>query len=899
MGINGASGTSPGDPFSTTTAVAVIDADGLITYWSLGAQDLLGYSAAEVVRHPARALLRGRDPTAAMSRLCRSGHAGDAVLTVHDRVGHAVRLAVRVCPLLTAGDRRDWLLLAAAAPAATRPTSPAPADAAATGPTTPGAVPTGSGASAPAATGPVTPGAGPAGTAPTGTAPTGPAPTGADATRATPADSEATCASPASPASTVPAGSGAPGPAAPGAIPAGTAPASSSPSSAAPTGAASPTTPSSTIPAGARMGRSSAVVTRHARRGMVSGQRQVTVAHAAPRRGRPGRAGRERSRPRSFFPLHDAAGGTLGICYAARNVTAPDPTRERLVLLNAAADHIGTTLDLGRTVQELAEVAVPQLADFVAIDLLDVATAGEGPPTRSPDGPITLRRAAHLSIRPDLPEVIAEVGEPIRYPSGSLQNRCLASGEPSREALGPGTPWLPDDPVRWTGINRFGVHTHLVLPLRARGVTMGVVTLLRWENPDPFTEDDQLLIEDLVARAAVCVDNARRYAREHEAALTLQTSLLPPNLPRHNAVEVAHRYLPADAESGVGGDWYDVIPLSGARVALVVGDVIGHGLHAAASMGRLRAAVQTLADLDQSPDELLAHVNDLVMRLSDEAEAAAEGPAAAGATCVYAIYDPIARTMVVARAGHPSPAVAHLTEPVEFPDIPAGPPLGLGGLPFESAEIPLEEGSVVALYTDGLIQAAEQDVDVGIERLCFALAHPDRPLEEICDVMVRALLADRPRDDVAFLVARTRVLSPDRVTSWDVPPDPSAVRVVRDDVSDRLSQWGLDELAFTTELIVSELVTNAIRHARGPIALRLIHESTLICEVSDGGHTSPHLRRARSTDEGGRGLFLVAQLAQRWGTRYTGSGKTIWAEQPLPSDIWAKPSISSGLDRSI
>ncbi|MFJ2307533.1 SpoIIE family protein phosphatase [Streptomyces sp. NPDC087787] len=847
MGINGATGTSPSDPFSTTTAVAVVDADGLITYWSLGAQDLLGYSAAEVVRHPARALLRGRDPTAAMSRLCRSGHAGDAVLTVRDRVGHAVRLAVRVCPLLTAGDRRDWLLLAAAAPAATRPTGPAPADSAATGPATPG-------------------------TTPAGTAPTGPAPTGADATRATPADSEATGAPP---APTAPAGSGAPGPATPGATPAGAA------------------------PAGARVKRGSAVVTRHARRGMVSGQRQVTVAHAAPRRGRPGPAGRERARPRSFFPLHDAVGGTLGLCYAARNVTAPDPTRERLVLLNAAADHIGTTLDLGRTVQELAEVAVPQLADFAAIDLLDVATTGEGPPTRSPDGPITLRRAAHLSIRPDLPVVIAEVGEPIRYPSGSLQNRCLATGEPSREALGPGTPWLPDDPVRWTGINRFGVHTHLVLPLRARGVTMGVVTLLRWENPDPFTEDDQLLIEDLVARAAVCVDNARRYAREHEAALTLQTSLLPPNLPRHNAVEVAHRYLPADAESGVGGDWYDVIPLSGARVALVVGDVIGHGLHAAASMGRLRAAVQTLADLDQSPDELLAHVNDLVMRLSDEAEAAAEGPAAAGATCVYAIYDPIARTMVVARAGHPSPAVAHLTEPVEFPDIPAGPPLGLGGLPFESAEIPLEEGCVVALYTDGLIQAAEQDVDVGIERLCFALAHPDRPLEEICDVMVRALLADRPRDDVAFLVARTRVLSSDRVASWDVPADPSAVRVVRDDVSDRLSQWGLDELDFTTELIVSELVTNAIRHAHGPIALRLIHESTLICEVSDGGHTSPHLRRARSTDEGGRGLFLVAQLAQRWGTRYTGSGKTIWTEQPLPGDIWAKSPISAGLDRSI
>ncbi|MGW5129184.1 SpoIIE family protein phosphatase [Streptomyces sp. NPDC004069] len=821
MGVNGASGTGPGDPFTTTTAVAVVDADGLITYWSQGAQDLLGYSTADVVRHPARALLRDRDQGAVVSRLRRTERAGNAVLTFRHRAGHTVRLAVRVCPLLAADGRRDWLVLGAHVPAGAPPTSADANGGDATGTTT-------------------------AGTAPSGATPADTTTDGAGRTDITTAG----------------------------------------------------TTPAGAAPTGTSAGRTSPVVTRYARRRLVSGQPQVTVAHAPPRRGRPGRGGREHSRPRTFFPLHDGAGRTLGICYAARNVTVQDPTRERLVLLNAASEHIGTTLDLDRTVQEFAEVAVPQLADFVAIDLLDVATTGKGPPTRPAGGPPALRRAAHLSIRPDLPKVIAEAGEPIRYPAGSLQNRCLATGQPSREALGPGTPWLPDDPVRWTGINRFGVHTHLVLPLRARGLTMGVVTLLRWENPDPFTEDDQLLIEDLVARAAVCVDNARRFAREHQAALTLQTSLLPPNLPPHNAVEVAHRYLPADAESGVGGDWFDVIPLSGARVALVVGDVIGHGLHAAASMGRLRAAVQTLADLDQSPDELLAHLNDLVMRLSDEAEAAAEGPAAAGATCVYAIYDPIARTMVVARAGHPSPAIAHLTEPVEFPDIPAGPPLGLGGLPFESAEIPLEEGTVIALYSDGLIQASDQDVDVGIERLCFALAHPDRPLEEMCDTMVRALLSDRPRDDVAFLVVRTRALSPDRVASWDVPADPSAVRVVRDDVSDRLSQWGLEELAFTTELIVSELVTNAIRHARGPIKLRLIHESTLICEVSDGGHTSPHLRRAGSTDEGGRGLFLVAQLAQRWGTRYTSSGKTIWTEQPLPGNIQAKQPIHAGINQT-
>ncbi|MFI5688039.1 SpoIIE family protein phosphatase [Streptomyces sp. NPDC051636] len=632
-------------------------------------------------------------------------------------------------------------------------------------------------------------------------------------------------------------------------------------------------------------GESAPVVNRHARRALITGQPQVTLEHSPPHHDmsrRTSRTGERCFRLRSFFPVRNAAGETLGICLVALHATGQDSARDRLTLLNEASEHIGTTLDLDRTVQELAEVVVPRVADFVAIDLLDAVRAEADPPRGPTRDERTLRRAAHLSIQEDRPEVVVEIGAATHYPARSPQERCLATGKPIREVVSASTPWLVNDSQRWMKLVRLGVHTHLVVPLRARGITMGVVTLLRWKNPEPFDEDDLLLVEELVARAAVCVDNARRFARQHQAALTLQTSLLPPDLPQHNAVEVAYRYLPADTEAGVGGDWFDVIPLSGARVALIVGDVVGHGLHAAASMGRLRAAVQTLADLDLPPDELLTHVDDLVVRLSDEAEASAEGPVVVGATCVYAVYDPVARTIVVARAGHPSPAIAHLREPVEFPDIPAGPPLGLGGLPFESAEIAVEEGSIIALYTDGLIEASDRDVDVGMERLCFTLAHPDRPLEELCDIMVRTLLPERPRDDVAFLIARTHALSPDRVFSWDIPADPSAVHVARNNAVRQLSVWGLDEVAFTTELIVSELVTNAIRHAYGPIRLRLIHERALICEVSDASNTSPHLRRALSTDEGGRGLFLVAQVAQRWGTRHTSGGKTIWAEQQLP-----------------
>ncbi|MFE0516347.1 SpoIIE family protein phosphatase [Streptomyces sp. NPDC058964] len=799
MGVSGALGSAdPADPFDiVSAAVVVTDARKLIVYWSPGAEGLLGHPARDAVGHPVESFLAGRNLSAAVSRLRRTGRGWNGVLAVRHRAGHNVDIAVRACALVAADGHRGWLIVACDAEEHAEyafheeiahgllersPMGIAVLDTDLHGKWENRAL--------------------------------------ADMDGATRTD----------------------------------------------TGATPP------------------LLSQYAKRALLTGQPQVTLESSPLRHDLTRRRNQRRVELRSFFPVRNAAGETLGVCLVALQAVGQDSARDRLALLNEAGEHIGTTLDLDRTVRELAEVVVPRVADFVAIDLLDAVRAEGGPATDADHGEETLRRAAHLSIQEDHPEVVVEIGATTHYRLRSPQERCLLTGKPVCEVVSPSTPWLVEDSLRWKKLIRLGVHTHLVVPLRARGITMGVVTLLRWKNPDPFDADDLLLVEELVARAAVCVDNARRFARERQAALTLQTSLLPPDLPELNAVEVAYRYLPADAEAGVGGDWFDVIPLSGARVALVVGDVVGHGLHAAASMGRLRAAVQTLADLDLPPDELLAHVDDLVVRLSDEAEAATQGPTVIGATCVYAVYDPVARTIVVARAGHPSPAIAHLSEPVEFPDIPAGPPLGLGGLPFESAEIAVEEGSVIALYTDGLIEASDRDVDVGMERLCFTLAHPDRPLEEICDIMVRTLLPTRPRDDVAFLIARTHALSPDRVASWEIPTDPSAVHVVRNNVARQLSVWGLEEVAFTTELIASELVTNAIRHAYGPISLRLIHERALICEVSDASHTAPHLRRALSTDEGGRGLFLVAQLAQRWGTRHEAGGKTIWTEQQLPDD---------------
>ncbi|MFF3984888.1 SpoIIE family protein phosphatase [Streptomyces sp. NPDC001797] len=551
--------------------------------------------------------------------------------------------------------------------------------------------------------------------------------------------------------------------------------------------------------------------------------------------------------------------------------------RERLNMLYDAGVGIGTSLDVTRTAEELAELAVPRFADYAAIDLYEAVLKGEEPKPGD-----ALRRVACTGIRKDAP--LYPVGERFQFVPSSPQGRSLLSGESVveprlREAPG----WRAQD-VELTGqILEFGIHSLITVPLRAGNMVLGVANFCRSEKPAPFDTEELALAEELVARAAVSIDNARRYTREHSMAVTLQRSLLPRSLPAQSALDIAYRYLPA--QSGVGGDWFDVLPLSGARVALVVGDVVGHGLHAAATMGRLRTAVHNFTALDLQPDELLGLLDELVSRIDQDetSEDDADTTAAiSGATCLYAIYDPVSRRCTVARAGHPPPALVGPDGGVEFADVPAGPPLGLGGLPFETAELDLAPGSSLVLYTDGLVEDRQRDIDEGLELLAGALesAAGDTP-DETCAAVLERLPA-RPSDDVALIVARTRALGADRIAEWQVPADPAAVSEVRSRVTLQLADWDLDELSFTTELILSELVTNAIRHGRAPIGVRLLRDRTLICEVSDGSTTSPHLRYAASTDEGGRGLFLVAQMAERWGTRYTPAGKVIWAEQPLP-----------------
>jgi PAS domain S-box-containing protein len=592
----------------------------------------------------------------------------------------------------------------------------------------------------------------------------------------------------------------------------------------------------------------------------------------------------------SLSPVKDAAGLVQGMSLAAMDTTEQFQARQRLSLVNEAGLRIGTTLDVSRTAEELAEIGTDHFADFVVVDLLDKVLHGEEADGATPGDFLLFHRTAQHSVLPGCPEAVVPIGARHTYHEDSPPGRVLAIGQAVRHHIDDATLrwWGTTSPESARSIRSYGIHSGLVVPLQARGVTLGLAFFWRHRTADPFGEDDLLLAEELAARAAVCVDNARRYTRERATALALQRSLLPRHAPPQAAVEIASRYLPAGPRAGIGGDWFDVIPLSGARVALVVGDVVGHGVHASATMGRLRTAVRTLADVDLPPDELLTHLDDLVLRLDQEETAdggdqAPESAGGVGATCVYAVYDPVSRRCTMARAGHPVPVLSTPDGRVDFLDLPAGPPLGLGGLPFEAAEFDLPEGSLLALYTDGLVEAPDRDPDDEYALLRDILASAGSSLEDTCDRALHNLLPDRRTDDVALLLARTRALDADRVATWDLPPDTAVVAHARKLACDQLATWQLEDALFTTELIVSELVTNAIRYGGPPIQLRLIRDTALICEVSDGSSSAPHLRRARIFDEGGRGLLLVAQLTERWGSRHTHTGKTIWAEQLLPA----------------
>ncbi len=580
--------------------------------------------------------------------------------------------------------------------------------------------------------------------------------------------------------------------------------------------------------------------------------------------------------------LQDTQGNATGVATLVSDATAQHRSRRYLELAHRASVRISASLDVTRTTQDLVDVLVPALGELGWVNLAEAVLRGDEPPKVVGGGDLQLRRTAVASADGPWPDVLLQPGMAIPPYRGTTNLWNLQHGGAviyDRASFLA----LPADPEVGRVLVPEHGHSAVSAPLFARGLMLGSVTIWRTEQSDAFDQQDAELLAEIASRAALSVDNARRYTREHSAAVSLQQRLLPRATTDTPAAQTTGLYLPAGGGAEISGDWFDAIPLPSLRTAFVVGDVIGHGLAATATMGRLRTAVQTLADLELAPDEVLTHLDDLVIRLAAEADPAQQDTV--GSTCLYAVYDPVDGRCTLASAGHPPPVLVGPDGVGRLLDVAPGPPLGVGGLPFETTVVDLAADSVLALYTDGLIYRDGLDPDVGMQRLADRLAEQARRSPSL-DALGRALLADGVApspDDIALLLARTRLLPKEATATWEFPADPAVVADAREAATRQLAVWGLDDATtFATELIVSELVTNAVRYASGPVGLRLMRENALICEVSDSSNTQPRLRRARTSDEGGRGLFLVAQLSTRWGSRYGQDGKTIWAEQSLP-----------------
>jgi len=594
----------------------------------------------------------------------------------------------------------------------------------------------------------------------------------------------------------------------------------------------------------------------------------------------------------NLYRVHSGSGRPIGIAWLGTDITSrraaareAAAARRNLALLNEAGARIGNSLDLETTARELLDVVVPGFCDLATVDLYQGLLAGDETPPGLADGSAELRRVAFASAVSDAPFIGS--GPPVAV--GAVHHFPFNS--PCADALRTARPQLV--PAEEGGL----VQSTLAVPMVAHDTVVGLAQFARTKGSEPFGDRDRDLAVELAARAAVCIDNARLYRREHERALMLQRSLLPPGDPVAAGLDIACRYLPgnssSDRPSEVGGDWFDVIELPGHRTALVVGDVMGRGLRAAVAMGELRSAVRTLALLDLEPAEVLSALDEIARGLGapggvQQATRAARRPREADlsevylATCVYAVYDSVTRRCTFANAGHLPPVLVEPGEDALMLDVPPGMPLGVGGEPFEEVEVELPEGALLALYTDGLVESRDHPLDEGLQAFVGALTDPSRPLEDVCDHVLNTLDTHHGEDDIALLMARVQGLPADSVGDWTLPREPRSVGRAREYARGQLLSWDLEPLVDTTELLVSELVTNALRYGEGEIRLRLLLDRTLVCEVWDSGLVQPRRRRARDTDEGGRGLQLVGLLSAAWGSRRTPRGKTVWFELPLP-----------------
>ena len=587
----------------------------------------------------------------------------------------------------------------------------------------------------------------------------------------------------------------------------------------------------------------------------------------------------------SAFRLEDERGAVLGVAAVLADVSELERGGVRLRLLRELHRmRIGQAPDVAATCQELADVLVPGFADMAAVDVVDCVVRGEGPPLAPLGREVPLRRAGfRRGGGPGAGD--HQAGALHRLPFPSPYAQVLTDLRPRLVDLGAGAPWLAAGPGGAGAIGASGARTLFAAPLELRGAVLGLLSLYRTRRRGPFDEDEADFALGLAGLAAVLVDRARLHAREHTIAAVLQRRLLPARPCSQTGLETAHAQVFGEAGGGGG---FDSFALAGARTALLVGEVSGQGIQAAATMGQVRTVVRALARLDLEPDEMLARLNDAMLQLA--AERAALPPSDPShrepltASGVYAIYDPIAQTCTYARAHHPAPVIISPDgTAVPVPDVPPGPLLGTtGGLPFTSAAVRLPPGSTLALYTPSILPAAPPGAPGSEGPLRQILAATHRPLQDLCDDVVYSLRdAPRPGDSVLLLL-RTRAFPPGQATTWQFGPDPAEASRARAHARGKLATWNTSQdTAQATELVISELVTNAIRYGTPPMWLRIIKDLSISVEVHDGSPAAPRLRHPGTLDEHGRGLAIIGQLVQAWGTRYTPEGKIVWAECAL------------------
>ncbi|GLX47397.1 hypothetical protein Shyhy01_03470 [Streptomyces hygroscopicus subsp. hygroscopicus] len=596
----------------------------------------------------------------------------------------------------------------------------------------------------------------------------------------------------------------------------------------------------------------------------------VTPYWGVPRR--PGRVPVEAVRvPRQRTPLVTGApaGAEQDLEYAA--------VRERLEFLNEVSSRIGSSLDLGETIREVTSAAVPRFADFAGTHLRAAVLAGEGFPDGPPDASTVMFRVwVEHNDEPGRWDDTVPAGEAFAFPEHTPFYQCMVTGEP---VLIPKVTEDLSERISGEFEKRdlrplIGGRSLLIVPLKARNVVLGFMVLMRRPDRPEFDDMDRTTGAELAARAGLVLDNARMYTYQENVADTLQDSMLPQVTPRMAGCDVATRYLPGTRLGRIGGDWFDTIKLPGSRTALVVGDVMGHGLNSAAMMGQLRTAVQTMAAMETPPVQLLRNLDDLARRLGDNYLA----------TCLYAVYDPIRGEVTLANAGHIPPVVVRAEDgSSELLDLPTGAPIGVGGVPFEAARIRVAPGDRLVLCTDGLVEVRGSDIGEGLAALCESAAHPAASMDAACDTIIRALNTRGGRkDDVALLMARLNGIPAEHVAEWWLRNEPREVGRARRLVREQLLAWGLPQTVETAELLVSEVVSNAVQHAEGDrVGLRVVRTDALLFEVTDDEPALPAMIAAGPRDEYGRGLRVVSRLAREWGASATGHRKTVWFEQPV------------------